>query len=266
MPCPVCQHNQVNNIDRALLAGADLPSLSRKFGFSPEALHRHQTHLQQKMAQARRRFHDNLNQGMFCKLSQVMEMVLSVVREAMKGEDYKFFLQASREFTRITNLMQKMAAKLQLDPEFIFCLMASPQWDLQEETLLPHALQAMTANRQTLKLDLFAPCPEPEAETPFQTSAPDTRPVTPQSPETPPGDRKPATGKRPRFKREKSAKIARKFDPLHNESEEFQTVILSENNLPKKRQNLFRKLFRRWEKSGKLPGKTALTEKIVKIY
>ena len=164
MPCPVCQHNQTNIIDRALLAGADPASLSRTYGFSPEAMQRHQKRLNQKMAQAGRRFHDNLRQGLFCKLTQVMEMVLYVVREAKSGGDFKFFLQASREFTRIISLMHKMAAQLHLDPEFIYCLMASPQWDLQEESLLPQPFQAMTENRQSLKVNLFAPCPEPEPE------------------------------------------------------------------------------------------------------
>jgi hypothetical protein len=52
MPCIVCKHNQIRDIDRALLTGATLTSLSPKYGFSPAALHRHQEHLVQKMARA----------------------------------------------------------------------------------------------------------------------------------------------------------------------------------------------------------------------
>ena len=99
MPCPVCQHNQIKIIDRALLVGADPTALSRRYGFNPPDLRHHQEHLRRKMARADQRFQANLHQGLFCKLSQVMEMVLYVVREAKKGGDYKFFLQASREFT-----------------------------------------------------------------------------------------------------------------------------------------------------------------------
>jgi len=164
MPCRICQYNQVKDIDRALLAGVSPTSLSQKYSFSKSELQRHQEHLQQKMALAQRRFHDNLHQGLFCKLHTVMEMVLYVVRGAKNGEDFKLFLQASREFTRIISLMHKMAAQLNLDPEFIYHLMASPQWDLQEDSLLPHAIQAMSDTRHTLKVNLFAPCPEPEPE------------------------------------------------------------------------------------------------------
>jgi hypothetical protein len=70
--------------------------------------------------------------------------------------------------------MHKMAAQLQLDPEFIYCLMATPQWDLQEEGLLPAAFQALSKTRQTLKVNLYAHCPEPEAESESKPLPPPT--------------------------------------------------------------------------------------------
>ena len=168
MPCNVCKHNQIKDIDRALLTGVSLNSLSKTYGFSTEALQLHHKHLDKKMAQTHQRFHDGLHQGLLCKLNTVMELVLGVVRGARAGEDFKLFLQATREFTRIISLMHKMA--VQLEPEMIYCLMASPQWDLQD-SLLPNAFQALAGTRQTLKVNLFAPCPEPEPE-PAQDKAP----------------------------------------------------------------------------------------------
>ena len=156
--CIVCKHNQVKDIDRALLTGASLTSLSKKYGFSTSDLDRHHQHLVHKMAQAQKRFHDGLHQGLFCKLNIVMEMVLGVVRGAKAGEDFKLFLQASRELTRLISLMIKM--DVHLEPEMIYCLMASPQWDLQD-SLLPNSFQALSQTRQTLAVNLFAPCPDP---------------------------------------------------------------------------------------------------------
>ena len=92
------------------------------------------------MARADKRFHDGLRQGLFCKLNLVLEMVLGVVRGARAGEDFKLFLQASREVSRIVSLMLKM--DVHLEPEMIYCLMASPQWDLQD-SLLPNSFQAL---------------------------------------------------------------------------------------------------------------------------
>jgi hypothetical protein len=55
MPCTVCSHNQVKDIDRALLSGAKLVPLSQIYGLSKSAMHRHKTHLQEKIRQAKKR-------------------------------------------------------------------------------------------------------------------------------------------------------------------------------------------------------------------
>jgi hypothetical protein len=166
MPCKICQYNQVKDLDRALLAGVTPESLSLKYPFSITELQRHHQHLQHKMALAQKRFQVNLHLGLFCKLNTVMEMTLGVVRAAGNSRDAKLLLQAGREFTRIVNLMDKMAAKLDFDPEFLYCLMASPQWDVQAGALLPDAFQALADARQTLKVNLFEPCPDPEPQVP----------------------------------------------------------------------------------------------------
>jgi len=169
--CRICNYNQVKDIDRALLSGVSAAALSRRYKFTASELQRHQDHLNQKMDLAAGRFHANLHQMLFCKLNIVMEMTLTVIRKTRHNEDPKLFFQAGREFTRIVNLMHKMADRLPLDPEFIYCLMASPQWDEQEDALLPYAFPAMSETRQSLKLNLFAPCPEPDPE-PVQEPAP----------------------------------------------------------------------------------------------
>ena len=162
MPCYVCKHNQVKDIDRALLSGVSLSHSPKPMVSAPRPCWRHQEQLRQKMARADKRFHDGLRQGLFCKLNIVLEMVLGVVRGARAGEDFKLFLQASREVSRIVSLMLKM--DVHLEPEMIYCLMASPQWDLQD-SLLPNSFQALAQTRQTLKVNLYAPCPEPAPET-----------------------------------------------------------------------------------------------------
>ena len=164
MPCKICNYNQVKDIDRLLLAGVAPDSLSRKYRFSSLELQHHHEHLHQKMALAQKRFQVSLSQGLYCKLNTVMEMVLGVVRGAKQGQDARLLLQAGREFTKIINLMHKMTAKLEFDPEFLYCLTASPEWDLQEDALLPYAFQALSRTRQTLKVNLFEPCPAPEPQ------------------------------------------------------------------------------------------------------
>ena len=234
--CIVCKHNQIKDIDRALLTGASLISLSKKYGFTTAHLDRHHQHLVHKMAQAQKRFHDGLRQGLFCKLNIVMEMVLGVVRGARAGEDFKLFLQASRELTRLISLMIKM--DVHLEPEMIYCLMASPQWDLQD-SLLPNSFQALSQTRQTLAVNLFAPCPDPAPESELDKAPPaalgtrnsepaiqsaelnpaprpivDPIPAHPQAAQFPTINRETATATLPQNKREISAKLARKNGPF----------------------------------------------------
>jgi hypothetical protein len=170
MPCKICTYNQVKDLDRLLLAGATPAALSQKYPFSVAELERHRKHLQHKMALAQKRFQANLHQGLYCKLNTVMEMVLGVIRGAKQGQDARLLLQAGREFTKIINLMDKMTAKLDFDPEFLYCLAASPEWDLQEDALLPSAFQALSKTRHTLKVNLFETCPEPETQVPAAVS------------------------------------------------------------------------------------------------
>jgi hypothetical protein len=101
-----------------------------------------------------------------------MEINFSVVRESRNSQDSKLFLQAGRELSRILGLMDKMAARLQPDPEFLYCLLSNPEWDLQEGALLPYAYQALSKTRQSLKVNLFASCPEPQPESTLAATPP----------------------------------------------------------------------------------------------
>jgi hypothetical protein len=176
--CRICQYNQIKDVDRALLAGISLATLSQRYSFTVPELEHHQAHLHRKMALAAERFHAYLHQGLVCKLNIVMEMTLTVIRKTKNDPDPKLFLQAGREYTRMLNLMDKMAHRLAPDPEFLYCLTASRQWDQQEDALLPYAFPALNETRQSMQLYLFTPCPEPPAEpVPAPTSnATDTRP------------------------------------------------------------------------------------------
>ena len=117
--------------------------------------------------------------------------------------------------------MIKMA--VQLEPDLIYCLMASPQWDLQD-SLLPNSFQALSQTRQTLKVNLYAPCPDPEPEiipatapgSPFETHNPKIETPEPQAGQTNTGNRAPAAETSPAKQREISAKLARKTPPLEN--------------------------------------------------
>jgi hypothetical protein len=242
MPCTVCKHNQVKDIDRALLCGVSLTSLSQTYGFTTTALQLHKKQLLQKMAQAEKRFHDGLRQGVFCKLYSVMEMVLGIVRGARAGEDFKLFLQASREFTRIVSLMVKM--DVNLEPELIYCLMATPQWDFQDSQL-PEAVQALNKTKQSLKVNLYAPCSEPEPEPePASVQTPTVEMCTLQL------DTLTAAAS-PKRQRDMSAESARNIAPEKIINKEYQYDSLNKNSIEERHENLWQHVAPKRQKSGK---------------
>ena len=74
--CTVCQHPRRQAIDQALLARAGtLEALSRQFGPSMSALHRHKKHLRENLRQAQQRLDDNLRLGLLFKLNQTLDRV-----------------------------------------------------------------------------------------------------------------------------------------------------------------------------------------------
>jgi hypothetical protein len=81
MPCSVCQHPQLQEIDQALTAGsATLAELSRQYHLSTSALHRHKSHLQAKVTQAKDQLQNNLRQGCLFWLSQALDLAMQTSR------------------------------------------------------------------------------------------------------------------------------------------------------------------------------------------
>jgi hypothetical protein len=257
--CQVCKHNQIRDIDRLLLTGASPAAIGTKYGFSTTVVQRHQQHLAHKMAQAEKRFQASLYQGLLCKLNIVLELVLSVVQSTQAGGDFKLFFQATREVNRIIKLMLKMDVRL--DPEMIYCLVASPQWDLQD-SLLPDAFTSLVQTRETLKLNLFARCPDPEPEpavpleTPnakLATSTPDSAPSEPAAipPATPAPNWQPPVDNRPPRKRAKSTRLPQPSGEMKIVPKKLPTDIPDEPKALRHRPSFLDRVRRKWEKSGK---------------
>jgi hypothetical protein len=254
--CQVCLHNQVKNIDRLLLAGAAPAAVGKKFGCSPAAMQRHQEHLAQKMAQAEQRFQASLHQGLFFKLYSVLEMVLGTIRAAQAAGDFKLCLQASREVSRLIKLMLKLDPHL--EPEMLYCLVASPQWDLQD-TLLPDPWTSLMQTRETLKLNLFAPCPEPDPEAAASLEASSPELAASASTALVPAAASPASTFEgqpllpeipARRQRAKSAKMPPKIGCSGNIKKEYQIDKRGKKIVPEKPLSLWEKFRRRWEKAG----------------
>ncbi len=218
--CTICQYNQTQDVDRALLAGATLASLKEKYGFSIAVLHRHQKHLSEKIRQAQTRLRDHLGQHCLFKLNRVLEMAMHTARTATGEGNSKIALQGTREVTRIITLMTKL--DFELDPEMVYCLLGSHEW-VGYHGLLPTDSEVIPKIRQTMAENLFTPCPELAAN---QDQDPDP---TPHS----------------------------TVKTQNSEPEPFRPPLSTRKTVYRKRKTGNEKREPTWEKGGKLPGKIA---------
>ncbi len=162
MKCTVCNHPERHDIDRDLLAGGvSFEALKKRFGPSMSALWRHKKHLLEKMAQAEKRFLDNLRLGVLLKLNSRLERNERTAQAAEADGNSRLVLQADRDATRILTYIDKM--DIQLDQDTVYRLLASPQW-AQQGSLLPTAPEFIAAANQFLADKFFIPCPEPHPD------------------------------------------------------------------------------------------------------
>jgi hypothetical protein len=234
MKCPVCNLNQTREINRALLTGATLTSLKQKYGLSLSALQRHKDNLIQKMCRAEERLQASLRQGFFCKLNTLLDLAMQNAFTANADGNSRLFLRAGSLASRLINQMQKL--DFALEPEMVYCLLASPTWNMTD-SLLPGAFQALSDTRQTLATDLLAPCadqdPEPASD-PAQTSPDETE----------------------NSDLETLVQTAALDDRGRDLLQKVFPGLVPQPSQPKTENRLFKK----WETTGKLPGKTPCLE------
>ena len=157
--CTVCTHPDFQAIDQALLAGnGTLAALSRHYGPSPSALHRHKKHLQEKISQARRRLDHNLRQGYLFKLNQTLAEVEIASAKAQAADNVDQVFKGARVKNRLIRDLSKMETPW--DTTTVYRLMTSTQWQSQD-CLLPTEPEFLAAGHKILAAALFHPCPEP---------------------------------------------------------------------------------------------------------
>jgi hypothetical protein len=157
--CTVCTHPDFQAIDQALLAGnGTLAALSRQYGPSPSALHRHKKHLQEKIFEARRCLDHNLRQGYLFKLNQTLAEVEAASAKAQAADNVDQVFKGARVKNRLIRDLSKMETTW--DTNTVYRLMASTQWQSQD-CLLPTEPEFLAAGHKILAEALFHPCPEP---------------------------------------------------------------------------------------------------------
>jgi hypothetical protein len=157
MSCSVCNHPKRQEIDQALLDGATLAAVGKQFQLSTSALDRHKAHLRARVLRDKNRLHHNLQQYAAFWLSRALDMVGRIARAAEAEGNYKVSLQACRQGMDLLKLINKQDC--QFDDAMACAILSSTKWASQS-SLLPDDPEIMAMVRQSLTGSFVAPCPD----------------------------------------------------------------------------------------------------------
>jgi hypothetical protein len=162
MKCTVCNHPQCHDIDLALLSRSHtLESLSRQYGPSVSALHRHRNHVKEKMIQARERLQRSQAQVSLLKLNAFLDHVQRGVEAAAADGDIDRVFKGSHIGSRLIHQINNLEVPLELDT--VYRLISSPGF-ISQDSLLPTGPRIITDLHQAVLDTATAPCPDPPPE------------------------------------------------------------------------------------------------------
>lgn len=260
MTCPICNHPQRQDIDRALLDGkVPLADLSNQFGLSLPALSRHKQHLQAKVRRAQERLPDTLRQGCLVTLSMFLGMAMQTAQAASAEGNSGLVLRAITAGIRLVTQITKM--DVQFDPDTVYRFLASPEL-ISQDSLLPSDPRIISCARQSLVDDLFSPCPEQDylPGSPEATAKSEAEPGAPDL-------------KRPDLKREDTSKKSPPAEPSRPRSLAAPPPATDNRKLagpgsqpPAPGKTPLDEFLEKWGDIANLPENQAITANIVKNY
>ena len=133
--CSICTHRQRKAIERSLLAGEPFRKLAARFDTSTGALQRHKSeHLSTALLKADRVEQATRGDYLLKKIENLEVDARRIAAKAEKGQDLRTAIVATRELTRIVELL----AKLRGAPQ-------QPQQVINVQVLAPVILDALAS-------------------------------------------------------------------------------------------------------------------------
>src|SRR5215203_4427891 len=137
--CTVCDYQERNGIDDALVSGAPYRSVARRFGLSESAVYRHKTeHLPARLLKAREAEEVAQADDLLEQVRHLQAHTLDILDRAEKAGDLRTALAAISQARGNLELLGKLAGELDERP--VVNLNISPEW-LELRTVIVGALE-----------------------------------------------------------------------------------------------------------------------------
>ncbi len=126
MTCTVCRHQRKTEIDEAILDGATLREIAQKFDVSPDAVHRHKSHVPAAIVKADEARQALEGSNLLAQLFAITVDTRELFVEAKKAKDRDGALKAVARLEKQLELQAKLLGELQ--QEGTVNVFVSPGW------------------------------------------------------------------------------------------------------------------------------------------
>lgn len=112
MKCGVCVHPQVEDINRALLAGGTLRELAGRYGVTKSSLHRHSAHLPATLVLAKQAHEVAKADTLLEQVASLQGRAMSIVTQAEQARDWRAALQGVKEARGCLELLARLQVEI----------------------------------------------------------------------------------------------------------------------------------------------------------
>ena len=135
--CTVCVHPDTDRINADIIEGATLDALSRAYGLTMSALHRHKQHIPAQLAKAQDAIEIAAADSLMGRVASLNAKAEDVYSRAVKADNLQAAVSAIREMRGIVELYAKITGELQTQTVSI---VVTPEWIMLRNAIL-HALE-----------------------------------------------------------------------------------------------------------------------------
>jgi len=145
--CTVCEHEKVEEINKALVEGASIRFIAKQFSISHQALQRHKRHILTTLTKAQEAQEVAKADNLLAQVAGLRDKALSILATAEQAGDLRTALQGIKEARGCLELLAKLQGELQ--ERTTVNVLINPQW-LSLRTVILQALEPYPAARQAL--------------------------------------------------------------------------------------------------------------------
>lgn len=136
--CTICEHPQVEEINKALLDGNALRNIAKQYSVSATSLYRHKQHIPTTLAKAQEAQEVAKADTLLDQVIELRDKALDILTKAEQAGDLKTALQGIKEARGCLELLAKLQGELQEGTTIN--ILVNPQW-IELRTLILKALE-----------------------------------------------------------------------------------------------------------------------------